>query len=819
MNRLLPLLIFLSGYHSYAQKPLQRFTIQGRVMDSVSHAPVGYTTITLLDAGTGKALRTSFTNSEGNFSLAVPQTAAPAAFSASPYLLTLTHVGYLPKTLNASTPEYHAKILDLGSIMLAPLSDKLAAVTVTGAKPLMKQEIDRISYDVQADPESKSNDALEMLRKVPLVTVDGNEQIQLKGGTSFQIFVNGKPSPLMANDPSDVLKSMPAAAIQRIEVITVPPAKYDAEGLTGIINIITVKKNLAETTGSLFARVNSIDGERGSASFAIKKGKIGLNSFFGLGHRTLRDYAASSQLTNLSSSTTLVQQGYNLLGGNFYNGHTDLGFEVDSLNLVTASIDFYGRRFTQNTYRATQNTTMPDSLTQAYQLDNLGDLKIGSFVFETSYQLGFKRSKNESLTLSYQYAYTENNQVNSVSATDRFNYNDSDYEQQNFTNTRQHTLQLDFSKPVQKLMIECGLKTIFEDITSNFGDESLDPATHQYITNTLSGNSFRETQNIFAAYNSYQLKLTDWTFKAGLRLENTVLGGASLAGADSLNKNYADLIPVLSIQRSYRNAGSFTLGFTDRIERPTARQLNPFVDRSNPSFIVTGNPALQPIVNHIFELSYSHFGKVSLNTGVNYSFSSHTIQNVTSAISDTISESTYQNVGNNQTAGLNLTTDLPLTQKMELNLNGQLSHVWITGLYEGQSYKNDGNQDNLGVFLRYHFPQDLTVTGYFDYFCGNVYLQGKTNSYIYYSIQAIKDLFKKRATISFTVYDPFMRYSNAWTYTSAPDFVQTSHFQYYGRAFRLGINYKLGRPGANAHASRAGVQHEDNPGSPGSDNQ
>jgi hypothetical protein len=305
----LQLLILFSGHTSLIRIP-PNITIKGIVIDSTSNRPIVLATLTLTDNLTGVTVGSSFTKSDSTFELTVPAN----------------------------------RSIDLGRIPLSGgSSGQLQEVSIAAARPVMKQEIDRLTYDVQADPESKSNDALEMLRKVPMVTVDGNNMIQLKGSSSFQIYFNGKPSALMANNPADVLKAMDASTIQRIEVITVPPARYDAEGLAGIINIITVKNNTDGFTGSVFTRYNNIMGERGSVSLRAKQGRFGFNTFFGIGHSPLQTTAAGSQLTIFSPYTIQSQQGQNVSGGKFNNGQAEVTYEPDSLQLITGIIGLFQR--------------------------------------------------------------------------------------------------------------------------------------------------------------------------------------------------------------------------------------------------------------------------------------------------------------------------------------------------------------------------------------------------------------------------------------------------------------------------------------------
>ncbi|MEO6149833.1 MAG: carboxypeptidase-like regulatory domain-containing protein, partial [Mucilaginibacter sp.] len=203
-------------------------TVKGTVIDSASNKPMDFVTVALQEVKTKTAVKSTLSNGDGGFTVSAPQGKA--------YQLVLAFVGYANKIIPLDSTNAN---ISLGRIMYSSTTRQLGEVSVTAVRPVMKQEVDRISYDVLADPDSKAYTALDMMRKVPLLSVDASDAIKLKGSGAYKILVNGKESALIAKNPSDVLKAMPATNILRIEVITTPPAKYDAEGLAGIINIVT----------------------------------------------------------------------------------------------------------------------------------------------------------------------------------------------------------------------------------------------------------------------------------------------------------------------------------------------------------------------------------------------------------------------------------------------------------------------------------------------------------------------------------------------------------------------------------------------------
>jgi outer membrane receptor for ferrienterochelin and colicin len=793
---LLPALLF---YHllSWAQRPDQKVLLKGKVIDSASNTPVNVT-VTLIDKKNAAVLRTLATGTNGTFEIPAPAGRA--------YIIQLTAVGYRSKDTLLTAGDTKRPVLDLGPISMAIAETALKDVVVTAGRPVVKQEIDRISYDVQADPDSKASDALEMLRKVPMVTVDANDIVQLKGSANFQIFINGKPSALMTASPSDVLKAIPAAAIQKIEVITVPPSKYDAEGLTGIINIITLKSTTDGINGSLFARYNSVFGERGSVSLNVSKDRFSLTGLLGLGRQPVLTSAVGSTLTSYSPESVLSQQGQRSQGGNFNNGKTDLSYELDSCNLLTASADFFNRRFNQVTSTYSELVNSPDSVTQSYLLRNTGPVTAGALDCSVGYQLRFGPSKGRSLTFSYRYASTSNSQGNTVTASDGMNYTGSNYVQANSLRTVTHNFEIGFIRPGNRMIIEAGAKAILGRNDSHFSDDTLDQATGQNNMDTSLTNDFSYHQNVYSLYNSYHLKLPGWELKAGLRLENTVIKSSYGQSQTPISQDFYTLLPALSFQRYLAANNNITLGYTQRLQRALAAQLNPFVDKSNPSFIVTGNPALRPVVNNIIELDYSRSARLSVNASLDYTFSNDPIQNITGLLSDSVSESTWQNVGRNRTAGIHLTLNYPIFSQLSLILNTQLSHVWITGTYNSEFYTNDGTQGNVAASARYNFGHQLTASINFNYNSGNVYLQGRSSSYTYVGFNVIREFLKKRAALSITAFSPWSKYAQYSANTGTPAFSQETYGQFYNRNFRFAFNYKFGR--LNADRKKAGGEEE-----------
>jgi len=773
--------------------------IKGIVSDSAKRQPLAYVTITIEDAKTKEAIKTSTTKENGVFEI--------ATLKDKQMVIVFSMTGYEEKRQELIT---HNAVTDLGAILLKASSNELKGVTVTGTRTLIKQEVDRISFDVQADPENKVNNVLDMLRKVPLVSVDASDNIKLKGSSNYKILINGKTSSLVAMNPTDVFKSMPASNIIKIEVITTPPAKYDAEGLAGIINIIT-KKNMDQGyNGSVNTRYNSVYGPGVNLNATIKQGKFGFNGYVGYNKQNHQEVAYGyNRVTLRPVSTSLIQDGRRANGGNNIYGNAELSFEIDTLNLITAAFSNYHASNSRNSNQITRVFDGSNDILQQYKLYNTGASDYTGNDVSLNFEKGFKRNKEQLLTTSYKYGSSKNTQNTAADFLEQTNFNTPDYRQYNNSGSKEHTIQVDYVHPLKTLNIEAGAKVIVRRNFSLFTTDNYSDVAKEYLNDSTQTNNFNYRQNVYSAYNSYQLKLKKLVVKAGLRLEHTTVNADFTSTSSSIEQEYTNLVPSLSFQRNFKNSNSFTFGFSQRIQRPGIWQLNPFIDRSNPKFINVGNPGLKPVINRNIELGYSNFSKGSINAGISYSFANNTVENVTSIGTDTITTSTYQNVGSNRGLGATLNMNYPFTPKLTININAQLLHVWLKGTYNNQFYNNKGYQGHIFTYATYKFEKGYRASMNLGFDSRYVMLQGKDNYYIFSALSGSKTLFKEKATVSISINNPLRKFIRLDYYTSSRDFSQVNYNDNYYRTVNVSFNYKFGKLNSSIKKNKRGISNDD----------
>ncbi|MDR6940983.1 outer membrane beta-barrel protein [Mucilaginibacter pocheonensis] len=785
--------------NSYSQTQPGYVQVKGTVADSVTEAPLPMITVRLKNSE-NETMMVVVTKNDGSFSF--------ASVKPSSYSLFINAVGYGSKAI-ALDLAHQQQTLELKPVYLSAVTTTLREVAITAEKPIIRQKADRIIYDLKADPESKGNNVLSMMRKIPYLSLDGDDNLLLKGNSSFKVLINGKPSGSLESNLKAVLKSIPASTIERIEVITTPPSKYDAEGLAGIINIITSKKINDGINGSININASSPTGGPGiGGSITAKKGSFGISAFGGGSINNLPQTTNNRKSID-TSGAVLVQNGYQRSNNKTAYFGTELSLQIDTLNLLTAQFNYNGSRATDHS-KQTSLLTGNDQLEQyAFQNTN----KAGSHGIDAglNYELGFKGIRSRLLTFSYLYSANVSNKNGGVEFFDRVNFQTPDFLQNNKQKFKEHTLQVDFVTPVKQVTIEAGLKAIFRNNSSNFGYSSLNDSTGVYQFDKALSNAFTNTQNVFSAYNSYQLTLNSWNINAGLRVEETVIRANFMSTASVADQNYFNVIPSVSVSKRFKDESSINFGFSQRIRRPGINRLNPYVDRSNPNYETTGNPNLRPVLLNDIQFGYGSNKKLSVNIGIDYSFMNNLDLQVVNFDRNTqVTQITYANTGKARSAGSNFNLSYPVTSIYNASINGNVMYLWLQGEADGKTVNN--NLLMYGVTLSnvvrlahgWALNADVGVNSR-----NPTGLQGYTNGFFYSAFNFNKEVIKNRFGISGGIKNPFTKYRNNISTTFGPQFNQTYQNMNYYRSFSISLSYNFGGLKDKINKSRVGIDNND----------
>ena len=799
---LLPLLLLNAFGSSTVAQVTPDFRISGIIADSASKKALDYVTISL-KTDKNLPVRAALSRTDGSFLF--------SNLKPSKYVVSIVSVGYKTQSLQVDLSDSTKQVKELGTILIVKAANNLKDVVITGEKPILTQEIDRIAYNLQADPESKGSNVLEMMRKVPLLTLDAEDNIQLKGNTNYKILINGRPSSMVERNPKDILRSMPASSIEKIEVITTPPAKYDADGLAGIINIITNKKVDNGYNGSLNLNERfPVGGPGVGGSFTVKQGKFGTSGYGGASLYNTPATANTNNRFTIGGDETALNQSVTRKSDSRsgYFG-SELSYEIDSLNLISGQFNINGNRNDGNSLQQSLLSSSNNPVMESYNLNNANSGKGSGVDAAINYQLGFRKDKNRLLTFSYRYFSYSNKQFNSLQVRDTVNYRSPDYMQSNNGRSSEQTFQLDYSHPFKKLTMEAGIKGIRRNNNSDFQYDSLN-TQGIFITDPTRSNTFKNRQDVFGLYNSYQYNLKDWGFKAGLRLEQTVISADFISTSSQLEKTYLNLVPSVSINRKLKNMSSLTFGYSYKIRRPGIFQLNPFVDRSNPNFESSGNPDLRPSSASGAELKYSKFKKGSFNFGISYELYDKLIM-PTSVLdpATNITRTSFGNTGRAKVYGTNVNINYPVTKKINLTLNGQAGYGQVSGLVGNTMIKNEGLMYYISGSAGYRFEKGWRVTANGNFNGPNLSLQGTSNTFAGCSFSMNKDIVKDKLSVSASANNPFAKYRYYISETNGPNFTQESNSQSYLRTFSASLNYRFGQLTSNIKKNKKGIVNDD----------
>lgn len=782
----------------------QNVIVNGKLVSAADHDPLPYATISVSrEATPANNLKKFSTREDGSFST----TLTPGKYL---FLFQFVGMNELTKSVDVTSSQ---NPLELGEILLTEGATELDELKVTAQKPLVKVEIDKLTYSAKDDPESSTSNVLDLLRKVPLVTVDGEEEIQLKGSSNFKIYLNGKPSNMISGNPSQVLKSMPANSVKDIEVITDPGAKYDAEGIGGIINIVTDKRADDGYSGSVGANADDFGGYGGNAYLATKYGKLGFTGNAGYFHHArpesesnfMRDETAPNPSNTLTLNGTNKSDG----GGLFLNG--SMSFEPDTVNLFNLSASRFGGKFNSlNLQEARSVGARPYSYnTRSESVSQFGGMNLSA-----DYQRSFKK-KGEMLTASYRFENNPNDSEYESSydqVTGSFYYPDGHrIKSANDAGGSEHTGQVDYVNPLNgKHSVEAGLKYIYRDNSSMADHTFFDVNDDTWKPDPGRKNDLDHTQNITSGYAGYGYKAGKMGMKLGLRAENTEQEIHFMSSdLDTIvQTSFFDLVP--SVTLSYQLGMTQTLrgGYNMRISRPGIWYLNPYINDVDPNNISYGNPRLDAEQQHNFNINYGSFSqKLNFNATLSYAFAKNAVTSY-SFMQEGVTHNTYANIGRNQTVGTNVYVSWTPTQMIRTYLNGGLNYTDIQST-ENNELKNSGFSGRAFGGLTFTFPKDFRVGANGGTFMNRIQLQTKQSAFYFYSFSLQKSLLDKKLDLSLNIQNLFSKYRAFTSTTTGEGFVQKNEFMNPMRNFRISVTYRFGDLKTSMKKVQRSISNED----------
>ena len=801
LQKFVALLMFLlGGLISYGQ-----YQVMATVIDEEGQ-PEEYATYRIFEIpDTTRQIIGNVTKSDGIIDSQLPKPGE--------YRIVISAMMKSPITIDFNV-DSNQPVADLGILNTELAGKTLNEVTVTAQRPLVTKEIDRIGYDVQADGDASTSNLREILKKVPLVSVDEEGNIKVNGSDNFKIYRNGRPNNAYTKNAKDIFAAIPASTIKKIEVITDPGAREDAESSGVILNIVTTSTvSMAGVTGNIGLSYQTNTGPQANAFIMTQYKKFTLSGSGGF-YKMFKKNSWGEQHSRFIYEETDDRQDidseYHIgsLGG-WFNAEASL--ELDSLNLITSSVNGY---IGKNAYDIFSQRSMFDSNGEILNVYNQNSYYRKNGYTDIDFNLDYQRStrlQGETITLSYRLSHTRQNQDQTTDFTviegDPFNYSSilSDFDLKFF----EHTFQVDWSRPLGKhYKLDTGAKYILRSSHS---------INHQNLVDVgQTYDDFKHTFNIFGIYADARATYGSFTARAGVRYEYSRLQADFLTGNQKdFHANLNDVVPNASVAWNVNDASTWKLTYNRRIQRPGISYLNPAVSIS-PNNVSYGNPDLKSATLDNLLVNYSLIKlKFNLDLTLTYSMTNNGMGNIMWTDSDNVTYSTYGNKMHQRNLTLSAFYQWQLGEKTSWMLNGNLEWGKF-GLDNGSKYVSLARI--TGYFytrVQQKLPWDLTLSlgvNYFSGWIGSPYFYSSNPfSAIGYSVGLRRSFLKDKrldVNLSFNNIGLNDRKQKMYYLNDGRDGHQLS-IQHNRQQVMLGISWRFGNLRAQVKKTEKSISNDD----------
>tara|TARA_R110000764_G_scaffold240105_1_gene342976 strand:+ start:14325 stop:16805 length:2481 start_codon:yes stop_codon:yes gene_type:complete len=798
------LLLTLTTFQGIAQQRQRPIKISGKVIDSDSGQPLEYATFVLQNADSPDQVTGGITDISGNFEVE----ASPGTYN-----ISVEFISY--KTYSLQGQSYNSNT-NLGSITLSPDVAQLAEVEVVGKKTTVEVRLDKKVYNIGKDITTSGGNVSDALGNIPSVSVDVEGGISLRGNDNVRILINGKPSALAGFGSTDVLQQLPADAIEKVEVITSPSARYDAEGTAGILNIVLKKEKTLGINGSVNLTGGIPFNARATTNFNIRTEKFNIFNTLGYFHR-------ESPGGGFNNNTYLSEQSeFDRIYEDRDISRNDDGFNINlgMEYFLTEKSSITGSFF----YRWSDENDLTENDNQRFV-----DGSINSRTFRTedqaekdnSRQFSFNYTNNidddgQKLTADFQYSY-DNEDVLTIIREDRSIPTDSLIALENiYEKQKQDDIlaQIDYVLPLGDAQFEAGYRGTFEKEVNDYQLDTLNQGTGNFITNQDLTNIFTYNENVNALYTQYGNKYGKFSVLLGLRLENTELRGEVDASIDSqaleelvgedvdlnFDKNYLGLFPTVNLVYEISKTQNISLGYNRRINRPRGWFINPFPSRSSRTNVFQGNPDLDPAFANAFDLGYmKRWKKITFTSSVYYQRETQSFEFIT------------ENTGQFTSDGIQIIRRVPINLSTNERIGAEAGMIYspakwwrMNGSFNFFTFSSDGSFNgvdygttNSSYFAR--LSSKFTLPGKIELQANSFYMgprqnaQTESDPMFSLNLAVSKDLFDDKATLSLNVSDLFNSRKRR-SFTQTPTFTSDSEFQWRQRQVNLSFIYRFNQP-------------------------
>ncbi len=798
------LLLTLSTIQGQVRQNQQNITISGKVIDADSGQPLEYATFVLQDADNPDKVTGGITDTSGEFSIET---------TPGKYNIRVEFLSFKTYSLNGQT---YTSSTNLGPIRLEADVAQLEAVEVVGERTTVEVRLDKKIYNIGKDITTSGGNVSDALNNIPSVSVDVEGAISLRGNDNVRILINGKPSALAGFGSTDILQQLPADAIEKVEVITSPSARYDAEGTAGILNIVLKKEKTLGINGSVNTTVGIPFNARVTTNFNIRTEKFNIFNTLGYFHRESPGSGLNDNryFSDASDFDRIIENRDITRNDDGFNINIGMEYFLTYNSSVTGS--FFYRWSDENDVTENDNQRFSDGdlNSRTLRTEDQGQ-KENSRQFSLNYTNNIN-DEGHKLTADLQYSYDNEDGLTGIQENNTIPNNDLLALENIYDNQKQDDFlaQIDYILTMGDAQFEAGYRGNFQKEVNDYQLDTLNQNTGQFETNYDLTNVFTYRENVNALYTQYGNKYGKFSVLLGLRLENTQMKGNVDANIDSealqeiigqdvdlnFDKNYLGLFPTVNLIFELSKTQNISVGYNRRINRPRGWFINPFPSRSSRTNVFQGNPDLDPAYANAYDVGYmKRWKKLTLTTSVYYQKETRSFEFIREETGQVTSDgiqiirSLPINLSTNERIGAEAGVIYSPAKWWRLNSSFNFFTFTSDGEFNGVEYGTTNSSWFARLSSKFTLPAKIELQANSFYMGPRQTAQSDTKGMFSMNLAMSKDVFKDKATVSLNVSDVFNSRKRR-SFTETPTFTSDSEFQWRKRQINLSFIYRFNQP-------------------------
>ncbi len=755
-----------------------RVYIRGRIVSETNGDPLEYATVLLVNIQTDEAITGTSTDKAGSFSL---------QSDTRKFYIKISFIGF--ETQSIKDFIFENDEVDLGVIELAESTSSLDEVEIRAEKSQTEFQLDKRVFNVGRDLSSSGASALEVLDNVPSVNVNIEGEISLRGNQGVQILINGKPS-VLAAEGGNALGTITADMIDKVEVITNPSAKYEAEGTSGIINIVIKKEERKGINGSVSLNTGVPHNHSVGVSLNRRTEKFNLFSQLGVGYRELPSDIENIN-RDIANNTTIFSDGEEFRNETFYNLILGTDYQINKYNVMTLSGNFAYEVEDQPSFTNFRFQDTTGAITSEWYRDETTEATNPKWQYEFQYKRDYPDDEDHTMLFSALgtfFGKDQNSFFENVNTLGEF-INNNQQTQSNFKEAN-YTFKFDYTKPFNdQWTMETGAQYVITDVSNDYA--VIDLIDGIWIENTELTNVFDYDQKVLGVYGTGAYEGNKFGVKLGLRVENTDLRTLLVTTNEAEQQLFTNLFPSFHTSYKFTETISLQAGYSRRVSRPRLWDLNPFINIRNNFSIRTGNPELLPEFTDSYEITSIYvLSKASINFGVYHLYTTDVVERV-ATFEDNVSISMPMNIGTNRATGIEINGKYTPIKWLTLNGDFNFNYFNRKGSFGTRSFDFNADQWFTQITSKWKLPADieLEVSGnyesayrtfqreYEDILFGNLGIRKKILKGRFVLNASVRDIFASRISKSELLQDDFFLYNR----------------RFRGRFITLGFSYGFGK--------------------------